>query len=62
MPDTFQPELVLIAIAVIFLATVVQNYLKDDGKLTPARKAWLRIVFIFLGIGIVLFIIRRLLP
>lgn len=62
MPGAYQLELVFVAIAVIFLAAVVQNHLKDEGKLTPARKTWLRIVFIFSAIGIALFVIRRLLP
>ena len=49
MQWAIQLELVFIAMALIFLAAVVQNYLKDEGKRTPARKAWLRIVFIFWG-------------
>jgi hypothetical protein len=46
---------VLVALSVIFLAAAFYNYLKTEGKLTPARKTWLRIAFIFAAIAIALF-------
>jgi hypothetical protein len=46
---------VMVALAVTFVAIAFQNYLKAEGKLTPARKTWLRVAFIFAAIAIVLF-------
>jgi hypothetical protein len=47
---------VFVAIAVIFLALAVQDFLKAEGKLTPARKTWLRVALIFACVAIALFI------
>ena len=49
---------ILIALAVIFLAITVQDYLRLEGKLTPARHTWLRVAFIFAGVGIVLYVVQ----
>jgi uncharacterized membrane protein YoaK (UPF0700 family) len=49
---------VFVAVAVIFLAVVVRDYLKVEGKLTPARQAWLGITFIFAAIGIGLYVVH----
>ncbi len=46
---------VLVGLAVIFLAIAFRNFLKAEGKLTPARKTWLRIAIIFAAVAIVLF-------
>jgi hypothetical protein len=46
---------VLVGLAVIFLAAAFRNYLKAEGKLTPARKTWLRIAIIFSAVAIVLY-------
>ena len=46
------------ALAVIFLGVAVQDYLKAEGKMTPARQAWLRVAFIFAGVSIGLYAAR----
>ena len=46
--------IVFIALAVVFVGITVQDYLKETGKLTIARKTWLRVAFIFSGVGICL--------
>lgn len=48
--------IVFVALAVVFAGVALQNFLGDEGKLTPARKTWLRISFIFSGIAIALFV------
>jgi len=49
---------VFVALAVIFLGVAVQDYLKAEGKMTPARQAWLRVALIFAGISIGLYVMR----
>ena len=49
---------VFVALAVIFLGVTVQNYLKAEGRMTPARQTWLRIAFIFAGVSIGLYVVR----
>jgi hypothetical protein len=44
--------IVLVAVGVIFLGVTFGNFLRAEGKLTPARKTWLRISWIFCGIAI----------
>ena len=51
----------LTGIAVIFLAVAFQNYLKDDGKLTSARRTWLRLAMIFSGVGIASHLLQQFL-
>lgn len=48
--------IVFVALAVVFTAVAVNNFLVEEGKLTPARKTWLRIAFIFSAIAIGLFV------
>lgn len=43
-----------VALAVVFVGISVQDYLKEKGKLTIARNIWLRMAFIFSGVGIAL--------
>jgi hypothetical protein len=50
--------IVFIAIAVIFLGIAFRDYLKAEGKLTIARKVWIRIAFIFAGVGIGLYFLQ----
>jgi hypothetical protein len=50
--------IVFIALAVIFVGLAFRDYLKTENKLTPARKTWLCIAFIFSGVGIFLFVLR----
>jgi hypothetical protein len=53
--------IVFIAIAVIFLGVTFRDYLKAEGKMTIARKVWLRIAFIFAGVGIGLYLVQAFL-
>ena len=53
---------VFVAVAVIFVVVTFQNYLEEEGKLTPARRTWLRIAMIFSGVGIGLYFVHWLLP
>ena len=41
--------IIFIAIAVVFLSISFRDYLKTEGKLTIARKIWIRMAFIFVG-------------
>jgi hypothetical protein len=50
--------LVLVAVAVIFIVLVVRDYLQSEGKLSPARKTWLRIALVFAIVGIGLFVVN----
>jgi len=47
--------IVLVAIAVIFAAAALRDFLRAEGKLTAARQGWLRMTFIFAGVAIALF-------
>jgi hypothetical protein len=47
--------IVFVALAVVFLGVVFWDYLKVEGKMTMARKIWLRMAFIFAGVGIGLY-------
>jgi hypothetical protein len=49
------PALVFVALAIVFVGLTVRDYLRDQRELTPARKTWLRIAFIFAGVGIGLY-------
>ena len=40
-------KVVFVEIAVIFVSIVLADYLKEEGKLSPARKTWLLIAIIF---------------
>jgi hypothetical protein len=42
---------VFFGIAVFFLADVLRDFLKTEGKLMIARKIWLRLAVIFAGGG-----------
>jgi hypothetical protein len=48
--------IVFVALGIIFLGAAFRDFLIEEGKLTPARKTWLRIAFIFAGVGIGLFV------
>lgn len=52
--------IVFVALAVIFIGLALRDYLKSEDKLTPARKTWLRIAFIFASVGIFLYVLRFL--
>ena len=44
--------MIFVALAVVFVGITIQDYLKEKGKLTIARNIWLRMAFIFSGVGI----------
>lgn len=48
--------IVFVALAIIFLGAAFRDFLIQEGKLTPARTTWIRVAFIFSGIGIGLFV------
>ena len=50
--------IIFIAIAVVFLGVALRDYLKTEGKLTIARKIWIRMAFIFVGVGIGLYLVH----
>ena len=47
--------IVFVAIAVIFIGVAFRDYLMSENKMTISRKIWLRMAFIFAGVGIGLF-------
>jgi len=47
--------IVFVALAVVFVGIAFRDYLKTERKMTIARKIWLRIAFIFAGVGIGLY-------
>ncbi len=47
--------IVFVAIAVVFIGIAFRDYLNAEGKMTIARKIWIRMAFIFAGVGIGLF-------
>ncbi|XPS87971.1 uncharacterized protein Dvar_59890 [Desulfosarcina variabilis str. Montpellier] len=51
-------EIIFVALSVIFVGLAFQDYLRSEEKLTPKRKTWLKIAFIFSGIGILLHAIK----
>ena len=51
-------SVVFVAIAVIFMAVAFRDYLKAEGKVTIARKVWIRMAIIFAAVGIGLFFVQ----
>ena len=51
-------SIVFVAIAVIFIGVALRDYLNAEGKMTVARKIWLRMAFIFAAVGIGLFLVQ----
>ena len=41
-----------VALAMIFFGLWLKDYLKGEGRIPLARKAWLRIALIFAGVGV----------
>ncbi len=58
MQNPPSPGIVFVALAVVFLGIAFGDYLKTEGKMTIARKIWLRMAFIFAGIGIGLYFVQ----
>lgn len=54
--ETPAAVIVLLALAVVFTALALRDYLLKKGEFTPARKTWLRIAFIFSAISVALFV------
>lgn len=48
--------IVFVALAVVFAGWSLRDYLMEAGALTPARKTWLRVSFIFSAIAVGLFL------
>ena len=49
---------VFLALAIMFLGLAMQDYWKQENKLTPARKTWVRIAMIFSVVSIGLYILN----
>ena len=52
-------EIVFLALAIIFISLALRDYLKHEGKLTPARNTWLIIAMIFSLVSIVQFVVKH---
>jgi hypothetical protein len=50
--------IVFVALAVIFLGVTFRDYLKEEGKMTIARKIWIRMSFILAAVGIGLYFVH----
>jgi hypothetical protein len=50
--------IVFVAIAVIFIAVALRDYLKAESKMTIGRKIWIRMAIIFAAVGIGLFFVQ----
>ena len=58
IPSRLTPStiaVVFVAIAIFFLGAVLRDFLKAEGKLTIARKVWLRLALIFAGVVVGLY-------
>ncbi len=51
-------SVVFVAIAVIFIGVALRDYLIAEGKMTIARKIWIRMAFIFAAVVIGLFFVQ----
>ena len=47
-----------VAIAVIFLAAALRDYLTAEGKFSPARRTWVRVAVIFASVAIALYVVQ----
>ncbi len=53
--------IVFVAISVIFLSVVFGDYLRSEGKMTIARRIWLRMALIFACVAIGLYFLQTFL-
>jgi hypothetical protein len=60
MTQNLNLGIVFIALAIIFVGLALRDYLRSENKLTPARKTWLRVAFLFSNVGIFLYVLRLL--
>jgi hypothetical protein len=51
----------LLALAILFVALTVHDVLRTNGTLTPSRKTWLRLAMVFAAVAIGLQVVRLLL-
>ena len=58
--DLYDRDTLTTAVAVVFLCGAVRDYLKEEGKMTIARRIWLRMALIFAGVGIGLYLFQAL--
>ena len=58
MTQNLNLGIVFVAIAVIFIGVTFRDYLKAEGKMTIARKIWIRMAFIFAAVGIGLYFLQ----
>ena len=59
----FSPILLIFpALAALFLCLALMDVRKHGSKMTPARKAWLRIGLIFAAVSAYLFLFQRPFP
>jgi hypothetical protein len=52
-------ETILTNVAILFLVATVWNYLRQEDRLTPARRTWLSVAGIFALISVLLQLFRR---
>jgi hypothetical protein len=52
-------ETILTNVAILFLAATLWTYLRQEGRLSPARKTWLLIAGIFALISLLLRLLFR---
>jgi hypothetical protein len=57
---TADPALLFLALAIIFVAITVRDFLRSGGALTPARRTWLRVAVIFAAVAIGIHAVRLL--
>jgi hypothetical protein len=62
MPRFPPLAVVFVGLGVVFLALVLWDWLKEEGKLTPARKTWLCIAWLFAAVAIGLYLVHALSP
>jgi hypothetical protein len=51
-------SIIFVAISVIFLGIAFRDFLNAEDKMTISRKIWIRMAFIFAGVGIGLFFVQ----
>jgi hypothetical protein len=52
-------ETILTNVAILFLAATLWTYLRQEERLTPARKTWLMVASILAAISLILQFFRR---
>jgi NO-binding membrane sensor protein with MHYT domain len=48
--------IVFVALAVVFAALAFRDFVREEGRLTPARKTWQRMALIFSAVAVGLFV------